>query len=85
MTFAERVKELMTDKKASQKDLARSANITEAAVSQYLNSDRVPRMDVVVSFARFFGVSADYLLGLSKEEVASFDQLRLVMTPTTPR
>ncbi len=62
MTWQEKVKKLMDERCVSQKQLSQLSGITESSVSRYLRSERRPRMDVVVNFARALGVTTDYLL-----------------------
>lgn len=61
--FAERLRELMDECAIKQKDLARRARITEAALSRYLNDGRIPRLDVVANIATVLNTTTDYLLG----------------------
>lgn len=62
--FAERLKELRLAKNLSQRGLAAQTQISPSAIKQWENESRVPNAEAVVVLAKFFGVSADYLLGL---------------------
>ena len=62
MTWQEKVEKLMKERNINQKQLSQLSGITESSVSRYLHSDRRPRMDVVVNFAKALGVATDYLL-----------------------
>ena len=62
--FAERLRELRTDKKLSMKQLAKEINTTDAAVSNWENDINEPKITYLKSIATYFGVSTDYLLGL---------------------
>ena len=62
MSWGEKIEKLMKQHNWSQKDLARESGITEASVSRYINGERNPRIDIVINFAKAFGVSTDYLL-----------------------
>jgi transcriptional regulator with XRE-family HTH domain len=64
-TFAVRLKELRKERGLTQNKLAKKIYISKPTVCAYENGYRIPRADVVVDFARFFNVSADYLLGMS--------------------
>lgn len=44
--------------------LARKVGLSQTGIKQWENSQRIPNADAVVRFAKFFGVSTDYLLGL---------------------
>ena len=63
--FAERLKELRTDKGLSQRELAKLLNISHVALSQWENESRTPNAEAVVILAKFFEVTTDYLLGVS--------------------
>ncbi len=62
--FAERLKELRTEKKLSQRALAAQTKISASAIKQWENESRVPNAEAIVTLAKYFGVSSDYLLGL---------------------
>ena len=62
--FAERLKELRTEKKLSQRALAAQTKISASAIKQRENESRVPNAEAIVTLAKYFGVSSDYLLGL---------------------
>ncbi len=62
MLWREKVANLMQQRQMTQKDLAQKSGITEASVSRYMHSERTPRMDIIVNFAKAFGVSTEYLL-----------------------
>ena len=61
--FAERVVLLMDKQGLSQAKLAKRANITEAAMSNYVSGTRTPNSDVLVRIANALKTSTDYLLG----------------------
>lgn len=63
MHLNERIKILMNEKHMTQKELAKSAGITEASLSKYMNGTRTPRIDVIVSISRVLGVTTDELIG----------------------
>lgn len=75
MSFQEKVKALMKEKKLTQKELSKKLRVTESAVSQYLSGNRTPRRDIVVNCARIFNVSVDYLLGVELKVETPFNQL----------
>lgn len=63
--FAERLKDLRIERELSQRELAKLLNVSHSAVAQWENESRSPNAEAVVALAKFFEVSADYLLGLS--------------------
>ena len=62
--FTERLKELRNEKELSQDELAKQTGLSRSAISAWESGTRVPAATAVVALAKFFGVSADYLLGL---------------------
>ena len=62
--FAKRLRELRTEKKLSMKNLAKQINTTDTAISNWENDINEPKISYLVSLAKFFNVSSDYLLGL---------------------
>jgi len=63
-TFAEKLKELREYKKLSMMDLAKQTNISDAAISRWENGQRNIGSEHLITLAKFFGVTTDYLLGL---------------------
>lgn len=63
--FAERLKDLRTEKELSQAELSKKLNgkITKSAISRWELKKRVPNLDAVIMLADFFDVSIDYLAG----------------------
>ena len=63
--FYERLKELRLEKKLSQVQLANETGLSRSAIGFWENGQRIPLASVVIVLAKFFGVTSDYLLGLS--------------------
>ena len=63
--FAIRLRELMAEHNLKQEDLAKSIGVTRQSVSQYLDGSTQPKAEKLYNIAVFFGVTSDYLLGLS--------------------
>ena len=62
--FAERLRELRIEKNLSMKQLAKALNTTDAAISNWENEINEPKISYLKAIAKFFNVTADYLLGL---------------------
>lgn len=79
MSFGSRLKELRTDKKASQKQVATDIGISITTISQYESDSRFPNEEMLKRLCKYYQISSDYLLGLtdtkhaplSKEEAKS--------------
>lgn len=62
--FRERLKELRTEKGLSLMALALETKLSSSALSFWELGQRVPNAEAIIVLAKYFGVSADYLLGL---------------------
>lgn len=60
-----RLDELKSSRKLMQKQVAEGAGIPLRTYRRYENGEREPSASIIVALAKFFGVSTDYLLGLS--------------------
>lgn len=66
-TLKKRISEARNRKGLNQAQLAESAGVTPAAISQIENGLRVPTLPVLHRIANVLGVSLDYLAGKSDE------------------
>lgn len=66
--FSERLKKLRNTLEITQKDFAEKIGITAAALSSYENNLKNPSIAVAKKIAEAFGVSIDWLCGLSDEK-----------------
>lgn len=62
--FCNRIKELRKDKKLSARELADKLSVSDSTIIRWENGTMVPTIDKLYEIAKFFGVTADYLLGL---------------------
>ncbi len=62
--FGERVKQELKNKNKQQKDLCEFLNVKKSTLSEWLNNNNEPPMQIIVDIAVYLGVSTDYLLGL---------------------
>ena len=65
LVFRMRLRELLDERKMSQKDLAEKCGTTAATISRWLSGTNIPDAQGVISAANAFGVTTDYMLGLS--------------------
>ena len=63
--FAERLKELRIEKGIGQNKLAEMLNLSNASISYWENCKQEPSASAIYKLAKYFNVSADYLLGIS--------------------
>ena len=69
-TFASTMSDLRKARGLSQRTAAADLHISQALLSHYENGAREPGLSFVCRACRYFGVSADYLLGLADADEA---------------
>ena len=62
----ERLKELRNEKGLSQLQVAKDTGLSCSGINYWEKGKRIPNAQVVVTLARYFGVTTDYLLGESE-------------------
>ena len=72
--FVEKLCALMDGAGTTQQTLADKIGTTRQTISQYMNGDIEPKMRAFAAIAEYFGVSCDYLLGLSTNECRTEDE-----------
>ena len=64
MNIGERLKEWRNEKNLSQMELSKATGISQSSIARWeLNKSEPTASDIIV-LAKFFGESADYLLGI---------------------
>ncbi|MBQ4109508.1 MAG: helix-turn-helix transcriptional regulator [Clostridia bacterium] len=63
-----RLKDLREDADIKQKDLAEYLHIKQNTYSQYENGQRQLPIDILISLAKYYNVSTDYILGLTNKK-----------------
>ncbi|MBD5636654.1 MAG: helix-turn-helix transcriptional regulator [Clostridia bacterium] len=62
--FYERLKELRIEKGLTQAQLAEETGLSRSAIGFWENGERIPLASVIITLAKYFNVSTDYLLGV---------------------
>lgn len=62
--FAERLKSLRLEKGLTLVQLAEKIGVSFVAISRWENELRIPNIENLYYIAKFFNVTADYLIGL---------------------
>ena len=62
--FSERLRELREENGIGQVELAEKLNVSKGIISLWENGLREPSMYCLISLAKFFNVSIDFLAGL---------------------
>lgn len=70
----QRLRELRKAKGLSMKELGKMFGLAESTISLYESGKRQPDTEIIKRFANFFGVSVDYLLGVSQEEEPEYTE-----------
>ncbi len=76
-SFSQTMSELRRERGLSQRAAAADLHISQALLSHYENGAREPGLSFVCRACRYYGVSADYLLGLSDAAGRSIDRAAL--------
>ena len=63
-----RLKDVREDRDMKQKTVAEYLHIKQNTYSQYENGQRQIPIVFLIQLAKFYGVSTDYLLGLTEQE-----------------
>lgn len=61
--FSQRLTQLRESRDLSKKELGSILHVSDSCISQYEKGKTAPGYDTLLSIARYFGVSVDYLLG----------------------
>ncbi len=64
-----RIRELREDRDLRQIDVAAATGIDQRSLSNYETGKTNPDSYAIISLARFFGVTCDYLLGISERNL----------------
>ena len=67
-SFSERIKELRSQRKLSQRELGRALNLSNASIAMYETGKRMPDIETLEAICDYFNVSMDYMLG--KEDLS---------------
>lgn len=66
--FGNRLKTLRIQSNLTQAQLAERLDLTKSVISAYETGLRMPSYDVMISIARIFKVTTDYLLGVEQKQ-----------------
>ena len=66
LTLGEKIRLLREEKELNQTELGNAVNMTQRKISYLENDKYEPSIEDIKALCRFFNVSADYLLGFSK-------------------
>ena len=61
--IVERIKDLMMTERLAQYALAKSINVSQSTICNWLNGKKEPSVESLWKLADFFDVSVDYIIG----------------------
>ena len=73
--FGYRLRQLRESKNLSQTQVAKRLGLSKTTISGYENNIKTPSLNVLTKLAVFYGVSADYILGLESRKMLPIDGL----------
>ena len=68
-SFGENLKKLRKGRSMTQSELGGKIGLSKAVISKYETGLGYPSFDVLIRIAKFFGVTTDYLLGVSGDKL----------------
>jgi transcriptional regulator with XRE-family HTH domain len=80
--FGNKLKQLRINSGLTQEELGKKFNLGKSSISMYESGKNFPDLDMIKNIATFFGVSADYLIGvesLNNSELYEIEQLRQIL------
>ena len=72
-TLGSRIRKLRKKNYMSQAELAKKIGVSASAIGMYEQNRRTPDNDTLREFCEIFGVTSDYLLGLSLSSERKYD------------
>jgi transcriptional regulator with XRE-family HTH domain len=82
-TLADRLKQLRSEKRLTQLEVAQAIGVSHAGYQKYEYSEINPRNDKIKKLANFFGVSVEYLRGETDDRGDGFE-IHAHRDPSTP-
>lgn len=73
--FGAVLKQLRKNRNLTQKELGLRIGLSKAVVSKYENGMGYPTFDTLIQISDYFGVTTDYLLGVSKNKTIDVSSL----------
>lgn len=70
-TFSKRLKELRASLNLTQSEFAKEIGTTQATLSSYENSSKLPSIELLISISKKCNVSIDWLCGMQNEQTTA--------------
>lgn len=75
--FGKRLEELIAKSKKSKREISRELEISHTQLNRYVKSESEPTSSVIMRIVEIFGVSSDFLLGLSDDPAPAIGESNL--------
>ena len=86
--FGNRLREIIEKRKKETgqnlRAVAKDLDVSLGVLSDWQNGNKTPRGDSIAKLAKYFGVSADYLLGLTEAQTVDTDLRAVADSPEKP-
>lgn len=77
--FGDRLKELRKERNLTQEDIANMFDVTKNAVYSWEVGKSQPSIEIIKRLAQYFGVTIDYLLNFTQDDVDKMEKLKTAL------
>lgn len=74
--FGDRLKELRISKNLSQEELSKVFDVRKSSISNWETGKATPTFDMLTKIAQYFGVTIDYLLNFTQDDMDNIERLK---------
>lgn len=74
--FGDRLKTLRNSKNLSQEELSQILGVRKSSISNWEKDKATPTFEMVNKIAQYFGVSIDYLLNFTQDDLDKIERLK---------
>ena len=74
--FGDRLKELRKEHNLTQEDIGNLCDVAKNTVSNWENNVNQPSFEITKKLAEYFGVTIDYLLNFTQDDVDNIERLK---------
>lgn len=79
MTWREKVRQLISERNITQKQLSQLSGITESSISRYLHGLQKPKMDIVVNIAKALHIETEFLLDDDEKSESAYNSIAMAI------
>lgn len=72
MKIGDKIKKLREENGLMQQDVCNTLDIEQSTLANYENNRRVPKTDILIKIANYYGVSLDFLVGMTDNRFNSY-------------